>query len=70
MLHLHRKNGFAEDLNLKIQLDTDLKIILLVYQNNYTQAKMSKLFAALFIMLECVLHNYFDSPIIFKSVSS
>lgn len=33
--YLHEKNGFAK--NMKIQPDTDLKIILLYYQNNYVK---------------------------------
>jgi len=47
---------------LKIELDTDLKIIMLAHQNNYVgnSSMMSNAAKNLDIL---VLHNYFDGPI-------
>jgi len=51
----YEKNGFAKVFK-KLVIDIALKINLLDHQNNYVAlqliAKMSKLFAALFIMLQ------------------
>jgi len=48
--------------NIKIWIDTDLKIILLHYQNNYRMlklvARMSKFFASL---CSSALHNNYDN---------
>ena len=51
---------------LKIQLDTDLKIILLDHQNNYV-GRSSQLLDCQNFLQPCssrlnVLHNYFDGP--------
>jgi len=47
---------------LKIELDTDLKIIMLAHQNNYVgnSSMMSNAAKNLDIL---ALHNYFDGPI-------
>jgi len=59
----HGKSDFAE--RSKILLDTDQKIILLDYQNNFVgtlkiMSNAAKNFDILAIGLS-VLHNYFDS---------
>jgi len=61
--YMHGKNDFAEE--SKILLATDLKIILLDYQNNFVgtlkiMSNAAKNFGILTISLS-VLHNYFDS---------
>jgi len=61
---------------LKIYLtDTDLKIILLGYQNYYIKCsnwivKIAKFFAALFIMLKIIKLFRWFTKIIFKSIST
>jgi len=62
--YLHEKNDFTEVLK-NWAIGTDLKIILLDYQNNYVKrsnwliTRMSKLFAALLIMLDEFDENYY-----------
>jgi len=71
-LNLHGRNDYW---NIKIYLDTDLKIILLHYQNNYVEClnidKIAKSFNILATSWN-VLHNYFDdlNKIIFRSAWS
>jgi len=73
-IFIHGKNDFAE--KLKILLDTDLKIILLNYQNNFVRilkiiSNTAKYFYILATGLN-VLHNYFDNStkLFFLSISS
>jgi len=69
----HRKNGFAE-VSKNLQLDTDLKIILINYQNNYVGHSNCLLEYENLLQhrLLCLnsLHNYFDGPTSFRSVSN
>jgi len=64
---IHEKNYFGE--RSKILLDTDLKIILSDYQNNFVETlkimnNTAKKFDTLATGLS-VLHNYLDNKIIF-----
>jgi len=61
----HKKNGFAE-VSKNLQLDIDLKIILINYQNNYVGHSnwLLEYENLLQHCLSCLssLHNYFDVP--------
>jgi len=69
-LFLRGKNNLAE-IFTNLATDTDLKIILSNYQNNYVKrssvtSKVAKNFDILATSLS-VIHNYFDDPINFSS---